>query len=102
MTAKIWLGNLLVALAFGGLLAASNIGEADLDFPLNALAAAAAIIATTSVGMLGRHLAMTGRKQRAVQPRRLPPIHGRPSSTCEASQTMNCSRTQTSFAVSFS
>ena len=66
MTAKIWLGNLLVALAFGGLLAASNIGQADLDFPLNALAAAGAIIATTSVGLLGRRLAMTGRKQRAA------------------------------------
>ena len=66
-TVKIWLGNLLVALAFGGLLATSNIGQADLDFPLNALAAAAAIIATTSVGLLGRRLAMTGRKQRAAQ-----------------------------------
>jgi len=66
-TVKIWLGNLLVALAFGGLLATSNIGQAGLDFPLNALAAAAAIIATTSVGLLGRRLAMTGRKQRAAQ-----------------------------------
>ena len=66
-TVKIWLGNLLVALAFGGLLATSNIGQAELDFPLNALAAAAAIIATTSVGLLGRRLAMTGRKQRAAQ-----------------------------------
>ena len=67
VTAKIWLGNLLVALAFGGLLATANIGQADLDFPLNALVAAAAAIATTSVGLFGRSLAMTGRKQRAAQ-----------------------------------
>jgi hypothetical protein len=67
VTAKIWLGNLLVVLALAGLLAAANIGEADLDLPLNALAAAAAVMATTSVGLLGRRLAMTGRKQRAAQ-----------------------------------
>ena len=34
---------------------------------MDALAAAAAIIATTSVGLLGRRLAMTGRKERAAQ-----------------------------------
>ena len=66
ITVKIWLGNLLVALVFGGLLVASALRDADLDFPLNALAIAGAIIATTSVGMFGRHLAMTGRKHRAV------------------------------------
>lgn len=66
-TAKIWLGNLLVGIAFLGLLAASNLREADLDFPLNALAAAGAGIAIISVGLLGRRIAMTGRKQRAAE-----------------------------------
>lgn len=65
--ARIWLGNLLVALACGGLLAAANIPRAGLDFPLNALASAAALIAATSVGLLGRRLAMTGRRQRAAR-----------------------------------
>jgi hypothetical protein len=64
---KIWFGNLLVALAFCGLLASSTLSEADLDFPLNALAVTAAIIATTSVGILGRKIAMTARKERAAQ-----------------------------------
>jgi hypothetical protein len=66
VTAKIWLGNLLVALAFGGLLFASALRDVDLDFPLNALAIAGVMIAATGVGVLGRNLAMTGRKQRAA------------------------------------
>jgi hypothetical protein len=67
ITVKIWLGNLPVAVAFGGLLVASALRDADFFFPLNALAFAGGIIASTSVGMFGRHLAMTGRKHRAVQ-----------------------------------
>ena len=65
ITVKIWLGNLPVAVAFGGLLVASALRDADFFFPLNAIAGV--IIASTSVGMFGRHLAMTGRKHRAVQ-----------------------------------
>ena len=63
---RCWTGNLLVALAFAGLLATSTAGQWDLGFPLTALAAGGALAVTTIVGLYGRHLAMTGRKQRAA------------------------------------
>lgn len=74
----IWLGNLLVALAFCGLLAASAVRETDLEFPLNALLIAGVIIAATGVGLLGRHLAMTGRKRRAAHTAALTAADPRP------------------------
>ena len=64
---RCWTGNLLVALAFAGLLATSTAPQWDLGFPLAPLAVAGALILTTGVGLYGRRLAMTGRKQRAAR-----------------------------------
>lgn len=63
---RCWVGNLLVATAIIGLVLTSTIPQADLGFPLTPLAVADAGIATTGIGLLGRRLAMTGRKQRAA------------------------------------
>ena len=64
---KVWVGNVLVAIAFLGLPATAIIGKADLDFPSKAFALVVTVIATGSIGMLGRRIAMTGRKERAAR-----------------------------------
>ena len=63
---RVWLGKFLVLVGFLGLLAASTIPQADLGVLMTALALAGVLLASTGIGMLGRHLSMTGRKQRAA------------------------------------
>ena len=65
-TARSWLGNLLVFVAFLGLLSIKVIYNAGLSIPVAMLISIVVGIAAIWTGMFGRHLAMTGRKQRAV------------------------------------
>jgi hypothetical protein len=64
-TLRCWVGNFLVLVAFLGLISTSTIRNADLGIVMTSLLVAGALIVTTLVGLTGRRLAMTGRKQRA-------------------------------------
>jgi len=64
--ARCWIGNLLMLIAFLGLISEGLIRQADLGMILTILLSAAAGIAVIAVGLFGRKLAMTGRKQRAA------------------------------------
>jgi len=59
-------GNLIILLGMGGLIATAMIKLSDLSWPLMALSIVGGTLASTCVGLFGRHLAMTGRKKLAA------------------------------------
>jgi hypothetical protein len=77
-TLRRWLGTLLMAVGFGGLLLLSTISQWDLDLPLTILAGAAIGIVSAGVGMLGRTLAMSGRKLQAARTAAVRSLDARP------------------------
>ena len=64
--ARRWTGNFLVLVAFLGLISTTAIRNADLGIFLTAALVCGGLLVATGVGLAGRRLAMTGRKQRAV------------------------------------
>jgi hypothetical protein len=60
-----WTGNFLVLLAFLGLISTTTIRNADVGIFLTAVLVCGGVLVATGVGIVGRRLAMTGRKQRA-------------------------------------